>query len=342
MDLLIIIPPLALGLYLGVASLLALTDIPPDAPAPADAGLDFSAILDATETALPEPRQFQARDGANLDFRAYGGEDRSNRIIILIHGSGWHGGQFHAMASALAQSGHITVIVPDLRGHGSHPERRGDINYIGQLEDDLADLIGVLAIVHPDAEIVVGGHSSGGGLVVRFAGGLHGALADRYVLLAPFLGYDAPTTRKNSGGWAHPAIRRIIGLTLLNRLGITALNHLPVISFAFPRNVLGGRQGASATPTYSFRLNTSYAPRRNLAADLGALQQPFLLLAGAADEAFFAYEYAPLISRHTASGTYRVLPELGHLEIAQSARATAILAHWLDAPALVAAGRLPR
>jgi alpha-beta hydrolase superfamily lysophospholipase len=33
----------------------------------------------------------------------------------------------------------ITTYVPDIRGHGGSG-RRGDIDYIGQLDDDLADL----------------------------------------------------------------------------------------------------------------------------------------------------------------------------------------------------------
>ena len=73
------------------------------------------------------------------------------------------------------------------------------------------------------------GHSSGGWLVVRFAGGAHGDLIDHAVLLAPFLKYNAPTTRENAGGWAYTMVRRIIGLSMLNTFRITALNYLPII-----------------------------------------------------------------------------------------------------------------
>lgn len=131
---------------------------------------------------MPEPTSFTARDGSELPYRLYAGGPE--RLIVLVHGSGWHGMQFHTMASALAAQQIGTVVVPDLRGHGTEPERRGDIDYIGQLEDDLADLI--VAMGDFD-EVVLGGHSSGGGLVVRFAGGEHGQLADRFMLMAPCL-----------------------------------------------------------------------------------------------------------------------------------------------------------
>jgi len=329
MKLLLLIPALLITVYFGVASLLTLTDAPTSVVAAEGAGLDFAGIGANATTPLPEQRVYQARDGAELPFRAYGELEDSPNITILVHGSGWHGSQFQIMASTLAATGKTTVIVPDLRGHGSEPERRGDIDYIGQYEDDLADLIVTLKTSRPDAEIVLGGHSSGGGLVVRFAGGAHGAMADRFVLLAPFLGETAATSRPDSGGWAQVAIRRIIGLVLFNQVGITALNGLPVISFAFPQAVLDGSQGHTATTAYSYRLNTSYSPRRELAADLEAMQQPFLLMAGADDEAFYADRYQALVSNHTSSGTYHILPGEGHLSIAESPRAAEILIDWI-------------
>jgi non-heme chloroperoxidase len=42
------------------------------------------------------------------------------------------------LAKTLQAEG-VTVYAPDLRGHGSSG-RRGDIDYIGQLDDDLVDL----------------------------------------------------------------------------------------------------------------------------------------------------------------------------------------------------------
>ena len=96
------------------------------------------------------------------------------------------------------------MYTPDLRGHGTVPERRGDIDYVDQLEDDAADLIAEIRRMHADKTLIVGGHSSGGGLALRYAGSEYGAEADAYLLLAPFLKYNAPTVRPNSGGWHAP------------------------------------------------------------------------------------------------------------------------------------------
>ena len=104
-----------------------------------------------------------------------------------------------ALAQSLAESAAANVITPDLRGHGPSPDVRGDIDYIDQLEDDLADLIAHLRDrAARGGEIVVGGHSSGAGLALRFGGSVYGDRAAGYLLLAPYLGHDAPTTRSPS------------------------------------------------------------------------------------------------------------------------------------------------
>lgn len=155
-------------------------------------GLDFSQARGGA--AMPEPQSVQMRHGFGLVVRSY--ENDTGPLVILIHGSGWNGLQFNGLAAILNVTS--SVLVPDLRGHGAQSGRRGDVGYIGQLEDDLADLIKAKA--RPGQKVVMLGHSSGGGLVVRFAGGAHGGLLDGAVLLAPFLKYNAPTTRPNSGG----------------------------------------------------------------------------------------------------------------------------------------------
>ena len=125
-------------------------------------------------------------------MRRYGAGGVDKPLLIMVHGSGWHGMQFHGLAKELATQ--ADVVLQDLRRHGVSPHRRGDIDYINQFEDDLADLI--KATAQPNQKVVVLGHSSSGGLVVRFAGGEHGEIIDHAVLLAPFLKHNAPTTRK--------------------------------------------------------------------------------------------------------------------------------------------------
>jgi pimeloyl-ACP methyl ester carboxylesterase len=275
-----------------------------------DAGLDFSDTLARDVGDVPAPEPVLMRDGYPLPCRRYGGQGRDVPLVVLVHGSGWHGMQFHTLATALAAD--ANVLVPDLRGHGAAPVRRGDMDYVGQFEDDLAYLIA--GQVGSGQKVVLVGHSSGGGLVMRMAGGVHGGLIDRAVLLAPFLKHNVPTTRPNSGGWAHVLLRRMIGLTLLNAMGVRGLNHIEVIQFDMPRAVLDGPLGNTATTAYSYRLNQSLAPRSDFRSDIAALP-PFAVVVGAQDEAFYADAYAPLMQSVTDKGQYHVVPDVGHLGI---------------------------
>ncbi len=286
-------------------------------------GLSFRDLLGRVRVDMPMPDPVPMRDGYELLVRDYGATQ--GPLIIFVHGSGWNGMQFDQLASGLSDQGR--VLVPDLRGHGANPGLRGDIPHIGQLEEDLCDLIA--ANREDGQKVVVIGHSSGGGLVVRFAGGKYGAQMDAAVLLAPFLKHDAPTTRDNSGGWAQPLTRRLIGLSMLNALRIQGLNRLKVITFNFPPEVLEGPYGDLATTAYSYRLNTSYAPRSKYLADVAALP-PFLLIAGREDEAFVADGYAPLMSGATGKGSYLVVPDQSHLGIVDAPQTEAAIREFLN------------
>ncbi|MEO0390521.1 MAG: alpha/beta fold hydrolase [Pseudomonadota bacterium] len=314
---------ISLGLTLLVPACIALGLILSQWPKPmaGQGGLDFEAVTGMDLSQVPQTQPVPMRDGYALQVRRYG---TRGPLVVLVHGSGWHGLQFHDLAQALAPQ--ARVVVPDLRGHGFAPGRRGDVAYIGQLEDDLADLIASEAQGDP---VVMVGHSSGGGLVIRMAGGAHGDLIDRAVLLAPYVQHDAPVTQPNSGGWAYALTRRIIGLAMLNAAGVRALNGTTAVQFDMPRTVLEGPLGDSATVAYSWRLQQSFAPRRDWAADIAALP-PFTLVAGTQDRAFDAAGYAPMMEDITSAGRYVVLQGVGHLAVVDAPGSLAEIKRVLD------------
>ena len=168
----------------------------------------------------PDLSRFQARDGTWLAYRLYPATNgASDRIAILAHGSSASSIEMHPVATALAGAG-VTAVAVDIRGHGASGTR-GDIAYRGQLDDDLADLIAELRKAYPAARFSLIGHSAGGGFALRMAGGPLGDTFDRFVLLAPYLGYSAPTNRpaEGPGLWASPDLPRIIA-TLDARAGL--------------------------------------------------------------------------------------------------------------------------
>ena len=285
-----------------------------------EGGLTFNELfLDYTN--VPQLKTFVARDGKPLAYRHYPAQ--SDRVIILLHGSGWHGRYFLPLAESISAEDLAQVYTPDLRGHGLTPERRGDVDYIGQLEDDLADLIAIIRKDNPNAMLIVGGHSSGGGLAIRFGGSRYGKQADAYILLSPFLKYNAPTIRANSGGWAQAHFWRIAGLTMLNNVGIHWFDYLDAIEFMMPEEARDGTE----TLSYSHRLNTAYAPR-NYKKDLRTITQPLLVIAGTADEAFIADQFEPVISQYTAVQV-KLLPNLSHMGVIVSPEVPPVVKEWL-------------
>ncbi len=311
----------SVGIGFGGAGLVALGLIASQHPNGGGAGktLDFSGVQ--TGALLSDPQDVIMRDGYALQVRHI--PANTGPLVVMVHGSSWNGLQFDGLARSLQAE----ILIPDLRGHGAKPGRRGDVDHIGQLEEDLADLIS--AKTKEGQKVVLLGHSSGGGLVVRMAGGAYANQIDAAVLLAPFLKYNAPTTRVQVGGWARALTRRIIGLSMLNGVGIRALNHLKVIEFNMPKSVLDGPYGDLATLSYSYRLNTSYAPRMDYMSDIAALPS-FLLIAGAEDEAFAADQYEPLMSVATNQGAYRIVPDTNHLGVVDAPATAAAISEFLN------------
>ena len=292
--------------------------------------LDFAARASAYPRRA-RARYFTARAGAELNVRTYG--DTAPVDLILVHGSAAWNAYLSDLAARLADAGVAVVHTPDLRGHGASPTRRGDVDHVDQLEDDLADLIAVLEELNPDRKIVVGGHSSGGGLAVRMAGGAHAEQVDGWLLLAPFLGHDAPTTRPNSGGWARPKLERIIPLSVLNGFGITALNDAIALEFELPES----RRTGHETLAYTYRMMAAVNPR-GLEADLPRLCAPALVVVGADDEAMVADAYAPAFDEHAPHARVVVVPGAGHLELVAHDAVPPIAIAWLRE---LAAGEAP-
>lgn len=240
----------------------------------------------------PALSRFQARDGTWLAYRLYPAADGgADHLAIVYHGSSASSDEMNAVAQTLAKAGFVAVAV-DARGHGASGSR-GDIGYVGQLEDDLADLVARLRADYPTARLTLVGHSSGGGFVLRVAAAPVGASFDRFVLLAPYLGYRAPTNRPNqgTGRWAAPDIPRIVALSLLGRIGIDWMQSLPAIAFA------NRPEAAMATVSrYSYRLMIDYGPPQDWDGALTSAGSKIELIAGRDDELMDAEAYQRVVA----------------------------------------------
>jgi len=177
---------------------------------------------------------------------------------------------------------------------------------------------------NPNPMLIVGGHSSGGGLAVRFAGSQYGKKAKAYLLMSPFLKYNAPTTRLDSGGFAKPYTGRIIGLVMLNNAGIRWFNYLTVMKFNMPEKARDGTE----TLSYSYRLTTAYAPH-DCEKDLSAITQPLFVVAGTKDESMIYCQYEPVISQYTEVQV-KLLQGVTHMGVVVSPEVRPIVKEWLE------------
>jgi len=267
---------------------------------------------------LPAIERFQARDGTDLGYRHYPPRAAlADRIAIVVHGSsGSSRGAIHALSMALSARGVETYAV-DIRGHGSSGTR-GDIRYLGQLEDDLADLVGEIRKTNPAAPLTLIGHSSGGGFALRVAGSPIQNLFARTVLLAPYLGYDAPSTRADSGGWATPDIPRFIALSVLRRIGAPWAESLPTVAFAVPSN-----STSALNASYSYGRMLNFAASRDFRRDLASATRPIAVFAGSADELMLSGKYREAVGNRAA---VRIIDGVNHMGIVRDPAAVSIIA----------------
>jgi len=138
------------------------------------------------------------------------------------------------------------------------------------------------------------------------------------VLLAPYLGYDAPSSRKDAGGWASPDIPRFLGLTLLRRLGIVCCESLPTIAFA-----VGPNTSAVLASTYSYRLMRNFGTTRDYRADLAAATKPVAVFAGAADELMFSDKYKEAVGERVS---VKLIDGVNHMGIVSDPAAVSVIA----------------
>jgi pimeloyl-ACP methyl ester carboxylesterase len=254
---------------------------------------------------LPPLSHYTARDGNQLAYRAYP-VSHPKKTVVLIHGSSGASISMHALAGYLQGQG-IAVYVPDIRGHGDSGSK-GDIAYVGQLEDDLEDFVNQVLKGKQEATLV--GFSAGGGFALRFAGSSRQKLFANYLLLAPFLRYDAPTTRPNNGEWANASVPRIIGLSLLGPIGKKWFGHLPVLAFA-----IDPKTAQYQTATYSYRLWSNFGPHYNYKTDMQAAKQPLTVMVGKDDELFYPQKYLSVFASSQPHAEITIVPDVGHITL---------------------------
>jgi alpha-beta hydrolase superfamily lysophospholipase len=275
-----------------------------------------------------QERHFTMRDGETL-FARHFPVDEPDLTVLVVHGMTGEGSQFNRTAGLLREATGAEVYALDIRGHGQSGGRAGDVDHIGQYEEDLAEVVSTLCTERPGGALILAGHSMGGGIAQRYALLPDSPAVDGYLLYAPLLGLGAPTNRTEPAPeaiaeepWLKLDTPRLVGLLMLNAVGVKALNSLPI---AVCHVTDGARVGE-----YSFRALASAGPD-HYAAGLAALDAPLLVVIGSEDESFHAAEYGPVVAAHaTAPARVEVVEGINHNGIHHDPRAVALVAEWLS------------
>ncbi|WP_261304115.1 alpha/beta hydrolase [Paenibacillus andongensis] len=267
---------------------------------------------------------YEARDGSLQAVRVFDSQPASDKVLILLHGVTEPGKYLVPMAEFIANEGLANVVVPDLRGYGDNPARRGDIDYIGQFDDDLEDLVALIRKRRPDAKIIMGGHSLGGGTVLRQAIKPVAKEIYSFLLLSPALNNGSPVFRKGNTNESITNVPRIVLLMLLNSVGIRRWNGAIVYRRMTPKEQLHGTESLNL----SFRLMLSRVPGNNIGDYISRLTANSFILVGSEDEVFVPEAYQPIFAKHSKLGIH-ILQGHNHDQIIQTEQALATIGQWM-------------
>jgi alpha-beta hydrolase superfamily lysophospholipase len=281
-----------------------------------------------------QPAHFIMRDSSKLTAQHFIND--SDLSVVILHGilsSSYTNNRF---AGLIREAANAEVYSLDLRGHGASDGSPGDVSYIGQYVDDVADVVEQIKKSKPTGKIIIAGHSMGGGISLRYAMKERLPDIDGYLLFAPQLGDNAPTnvfpedaTRQQDESFMAIDLSRLIGLALLNSLNVTQWNDMPVFFFNLPAEM--------GVNKYSFRSTASMSPA-DYKEGLQSVDKPLLVIVGENDEAFNVNAYRGAIDTYS-NGEFHLIKDQTHNGIRHDVLAMKKGEQWIKANQLVKGGK---
>eukprot|EP00521_Asterionellopsis_glacialis_P020070 CAMPEP_0195334910 /NCGR_PEP_ID=MMETSP0708-20121125/15165_1 /TAXON_ID=33640 /ORGANISM="Asterionellopsis glacialis, Strain CCMP134" /LENGTH=333 /DNA_ID=CAMNT_0040404971 /DNA_START=57 /DNA_END=1058 /DNA_ORIENTATION=+ len=286
-----------------------------------------------------------ASDGVELAVHIYEPStttttSKTTTALVFYHGGGAHAGAgYQHLARGLSEDHGMTVYLPDIRGHGSSGGPRGDAPSKEQVWKDVDAVLEFVA--HQRAgfchsNIMLGGHSSGGGLVVNYAtewrkqqqqqeGAPTPVSIGAYILVSPELGYKSETARPGRTDFAKV---NIFSFLLNGIFGIQG--HSRAVQFQYPKEILDQDEGLVGFNTvHMANAITPENPREQVLAmttgdgssTTNAVSVPVGLWVGSEDELFVAESVAAYVTtdksetNNNNTNASEIIPGKNHLGI---------------------------
>ena len=291
-----------------------------------EASFSIQELREAAPVSLPDAETLAASDGVVLAYRRYAAAS-PRAALLFFHGGGAHSGAgYQWLGRGLQSQSDVAVYMPDLRGHGASGGPRGDAPSPAQMWADVDRFIGLVRLELPQVPVFLGGHSSGAGLALNYAGRPGREAVSGYVFLSPQLGPDSRTWRPAASA---PFVRvDAASFAAYGESGGAEHGHDYAVRFNYPEDLLAADPGlvSAITVTTSVAL-TPAAPGPQFA----SLDRPFGLWIGSEDELFVpdaVLSYADLAKGAHEQSEAAVIPGARHLSVLIGAHET--IGPWIS------------
>lgn len=148
----------------------------------------------------------RSEDNIKLAYRE-AGSPTGKTGIIFVPGSTMYGYYYVPLINELSKY-NILVRVIDIRGHGNSDGARGDVPDENRLIDDLSLHIRDMKSKNPEINIIIGGHSMGGGICGRYLEHYGYNSVKGVIYIAPFFHWKQPGMK--NPGYVDVSIFKII------------------------------------------------------------------------------------------------------------------------------------
>lgn len=243
--------------------------------------LSFAELNAEPRLQITENKWFTTSDNLKLAYFNYETpSNKPNHIVIFIHGGGacsCLGYQY--LADTLSQKYNTKVFLLDIRGHGLSEGQRGDTPTKERLWQDISEFIQYVK-TNNTVPVFLGGHSSGGGLVLNYATWKKRVDTDGYIFVSPKLGYKSDADRYPFT--SDPFAKAHIGTIIINKISNgTAFEHTTSVEMNYSKEAIMAEPLLVNKYTCStIKAVTPTNPKKQFS----EVDKPFLIFVGAIDE----------------------------------------------------------
>ncbi len=244
--------------------------------------ISFEEIQKGPKVFPDKPQFLKASDGIDLAYYTKIPPAKPLAALIFIHGGGaYSGAGYQHLAQGLSEKYQTSVYLVDLRGHGNSGGPRGDAPSVEQVWKDLNLFITTVRRNNPGIPVFLGGHSSGGGLLLNYSVWNKREGVDGYFFVSPQFGYKSDTARENAKDSFVSVKKWVFILSAIS--GGRFLGNTQAVYFNYPEEVRAAQPLLLKSITRNMSL--SMTPD-NPQEQFKKIDKPFGLFIGANDDLF--------------------------------------------------------